>query len=570
MTLNHPGEAREDVAVVLCGQAGQGLQTIEHLLTRTLSLAGYRVFSSQEVMSRIRGGINSTVIRIGSKRVAAWVDRIDLLVSFTPGAIAHLRHRISAETVILGDKAIFENESFGERSIDLPFSRLASEAGGPVYLNTVAAAAVAALFKVDWEDFEGYLRLQFSGKEEVVVGKNLEAARAGYAAGDALLKTGAVTFSIGKDPRVKDEILLDGTEAVALGAVAGGCDFVSFYPMSPATGVSTFLAREAKGFGLLVEQAEDEISAVNMALGAWYAGARALVSTSGGGFALMVEGVSLAGMIESPLVVHLAQRPGPATGLPTRTEQGDLFFALHSGHGEFPRILLAPGTLEEAFYLTQKAFDLADRFQVPVFILTDQYLLESHRNASPFEPGRCPPRPFITETGPDYRRYHLTESGLSPRGIPGWGEGLIVVDSDEHDEDGHITEDLDLRTRMVDKRLRKLDLIRAEAVSPELHGSPDYRTLIVGWGSTAPVIREAMEASGRRDVAHLHFSQVYPLHSAAIEFLRRAERVIAVENNATAQFASLIRRETGFEAHKKVLKYNGLPFSVEDMVRAIG
>jgi 2-oxoglutarate ferredoxin oxidoreductase subunit alpha len=207
---------------------------------------------------------------------------------------------------------------------------------------------------------------------------------------------------------------------------------------------------------------------------------------------------------------------------------------------------------------------------VPVFILTDQVLLESHRNTGPFDPGRCPPHPFITETVPDYRRYHLTDSGLSPRGIPGWGKGLIVVDSDEHGEDGHITEDLDLRTRMVDKRLRKLDLIKAEAVPPELFGSPEYRTLIVGWGSTDPVIREAMEVAGRRDIAHLHFSQVYPLHPVTIEFLHRAEKAIAVENNATAQFASLIRRETGFEVHKKILKYNGLPFSVEEISEAIG
>ena len=279
----------------------------------------------------------------------------------------------------------------------------------------------------------------------------------------------------------------------------------------------------------------------------------------------MVEAVSLAGMIESPIVVHIGQRPGPATGLPTRTEQGELLFALHSGHGEFPRAIFAPGTIEECFYLAQKAFDVADRFQVPVFILTDQYLLESHCNIPSLDPARIPLQKHFVETKKGYRRYELAEGGLSPRGIPGFGDGLVVLDSDEHDEEGHITENLDLRTRMVDKRLKKLDLLKQNAMAPELVGPKDYETLLVGWGSTDQILRETLKNLERQDIALLHFKQVYPLHPDGIALIKKAKKTVIVENNGTGQFGRLIRMETGFDFHYQILRYNGLPFSVEEL-----
>jgi 2-oxoglutarate ferredoxin oxidoreductase subunit alpha len=279
----------------------------------------------------------------------------------------------------------------------------------------------------------------------------------------------------------------------------------------------------------------------------------------------MVEGLSLAGMIESPLVVHIGQRPGPATGLPTRTEQGELLFALYSGHGEFPRIILAPGTIEDCFYLSQKAFNLADQYQVPVFILTDQYLLESHYNISLLDPTRTPLQKHFIKTKQGYKRYELTEAALSPRGIPGFGEGLVVLDSDEHNEEGHITEDLDLRTGMVNKRLKKLDLIRNDTIPPELVGPENYKTLIVGWGSTYHAIKEALGRLGTDDIAFLHFKQVYPLHPEAIAYFKKAKKTVIVENNGTGQFAQLIRMQTGFDMDRKILKYNGVPFSVEEL-----
>jgi 2-oxoglutarate ferredoxin oxidoreductase subunit alpha len=493
------------------------------------------------------------------------VDRIDLLIPFSPGAIRHVQKRISSKTVLLGEKKVYGNEYQGERAIDVPLSEIASEVGGPIYSNTVAVALLAGLLKVEREVLDRYLRHHFSGKDDVTIQKNLEAARRGYEVSDELLRNGKLRIDLTKHNEIKDEILIDGVEALATGAIAGGCNFLSFYPMSPSTAVAVLLAQHSKDFGIIVEQAEDEISAMNMVIGAWYAGARGLASTSGGGFALMVEGLSLAGMIESPLVVHIGQRPGPATGLPTRTEQGDLLFALHAGHGEFPRTILAPGTIEDCFYLAQKAFDLADQYQVPVFILTDQSLLESHHNIPSLDQAQIPLQKRFIETRQGYQRYELTESGLSPRGIPGFGEGLVVLDSDEHDEDGHITEDLDLRTKMVNKRFKKLDLLKKDVIPPELVGSENYRTLIIGWGSTYHTIRETLERLGREDIALLHFKQVYPLHSNTVDYLQKAKKRVIVENNGTGQFGQLIRMQTGFDMDRKILKYNGLPFSVEEL-----
>jgi 2-oxoglutarate ferredoxin oxidoreductase subunit alpha len=560
---------KEDVSIVLCGEAGQGIQTVEHILTQTLKLSGYHVFSTEEYMSRIRGGSNSTLVRVCSNRVSAPVDRIDLLIPFSPGAISHVQKRISPETVLLGEKKIVENQYPENRVINVPFSEIASEVGGPIYTNTVAVALLAGLLRVEREVLNQYLRHHFAGKDETIVHKNIEAVRRGYGVSDDLLRNGKLHIDLEKHNHIQDELLIDGVEALAMGAIAGGCNFLSFYPMSPSTGVAVFLAQHSKEFGIIVEQAEDEISAMNMVIGAWYAGARGLASTSGGGFALMVEGLSLAGMIESPLVVHIGQRPAPATGLPTRTEQGDLLFALYSGHGEFPRIIFAPGTIEDCFYLAQKAFNFADRYQVPVFILTDQYILESHYNIPSLDPTRTPLEKHFVETKQGYKRYQLSEAGFSPRGIPGFGEGLVVLDSDEHDEEGHITEDLDLRTKMVNKRLKKLDLLMKDALPPELVGAENYKTLIVGWGSTYHAISEALGRLGTKDVAFLHFKQVYPLHSNTITYLKKAKKTVIVENNGTGQFGQLIRLQTGFDMDHKILKYNGLPFSVEELEKRL-
>jgi 2-oxoglutarate ferredoxin oxidoreductase subunit alpha len=540
---------QEDFSIVLCGEAGQGIQTVEEALTRVLKRSGYSVFATKEYMSRIRGGNNSTEIRVSSHRVRAFVDAIDLLVPLQRGAIEHLGGRVSPTTAIMGESAVLGDVP---GLIDVPLGAMAKELGGAVYSNVIAAGVICGVLRADQGILADYLGGRFSRKGDDVVAKNLEAARKGYAIGTGLLEQGRVRVDICPDP-----------------AVAGGCDFISSYPMSPSTGVLTFLAQHAREFDVAVEQAEDEISAINMGIGAWYAGARALVGTSGGGFALMVEGVSLAGMLETPIVIHLAQRPGPATGLPTRTEQGDLELALYAGHGPFPRAIFAPGSIEDAFALTARAFEQADKHQVPAFVLTDEYLMDSYYNFGALDVAGIRPEDHFVRTEKGYRRYAITPSGVSPRGIPGHGDGLVMVDSDEHDEEGHITEDLAVRTAMVDKRMRKAEGLLADARPPELVGPEDYDTLIASWGSTYHVVREALDRLGDPELAALHFTQVWPIHRDTARYLARSKRTIALEGNATAQFARLLKLEFGHEVTDRVLKYSGLNFSVEEVARRV-
>ena len=559
----------DDLTIVLCGEAGQGIQTVEQILTGVLKLSGFNVFATKEYMSRVRGGTNSTEIRISTHRVSSFVDKIDILIPLSKGSISHLEKRITPETIILAEEAFFGKECLPDKCkiTDIPFNQIAAQLGGMIYANIIATGAVSGLLDLNLSIVNRYLERRFSAKDKSVVQKNMEAAEKGYRIGKELSDTGKVKVKIPKTAQAKNEILLRGAEAVGLGAIAGGCDFISSYPMSPSTGVWVFLTQQAKDFGIVTEQTEDEISAINMAIGAWYAGARGMVTTSGGGFALMVEGLSLAGMLETPVVIHLGQRPGPATGLPTRTEQGDLEFVLHAGHGEFPRIILAPGIIEDAFYLASRAFDLADKYQIPVIILTDQYFLDSYYNIPSLDLSSAKIERHISRTERSYIRYKLTENGISPRGIPSFGEGLVSADSDEHDEEGHITEDLDLRIKMVNKRLKKLNLMKQDAIPPDLIGSENYKTLIIGWGSTYHPIKEALDRLERDNVSFLHFKQLYPMHPSTSDYLTKAQKTVIVENNSTSQFGNILQHEMAIEIKEKILKYNGLPFSVEELLK---
>jgi 2-oxoglutarate ferredoxin oxidoreductase subunit alpha len=345
--------------------------------------------------------------------------------------------------------------------------------------------------------------------------------------------------------------------------------------MTPSTSIGITLAKWAGKIGLVVEQAEDEIAAINMALGASYAGAPSMVGTSGGGFALMVEGVSLAGMTETPVVVVVAQRPGPATGLPTRTEQADLHFVLYAGHGEFPRAIFAPGSVEECFNLTRRAFFLAEKYQGPVFILTDQFLSDSYRSVNPFEVESLPQVQVPLNSTPGsrpYHRYAITENGVSPRLLPGMNEHLVVAGSDEHTEDGHLTEDLSVRRQMADKRMRKGEGIRRGVVPPELKGDLNPDLLLVTWGSTRGAVLEAAShlRSGGRKTAILYFPQVWPLvPEKFLSALQGAGQVVSVEGNATGQLAKLIRQESGFEIRRRVGRYDGLPITPEYILREL-
>jgi 2-oxoglutarate ferredoxin oxidoreductase subunit alpha len=350
--------------------------------------------------------------------------------------------------------------------------------------------------------------------------------------------------------------------------------------MTPSTGVLSYMASKSKEYGIVVEQAEDEIAAINMAVGASFAGARAMTGTAGGGFALMNEGVSLAAMTETPVVVFVGQRPAPATGLPTRTEQGDLLFVLHAGHGEFPKVVFAPGSPEQALYLTNKAFDLAEKYQVQAFILSDQYLADTQWTYPGLDAGGIVYRDYrlrgeALQQTTGYKRFGLTASGVSPLAIPGASANLVVADSDEHDEEGHITEDAAVRTAMVQKRLlKKLPLVRGEIDPPLLYGSERPDTVIVAWGSTYGVLKEAIDLlSARHSIALMHFSQICPFPATDrfdyLDVLKHARTTICVENNATAQFATFMRGQTGFTVGSSITRYDGRPFLLEEIMEEL-
>lgn len=555
---------RDDVCCVISGAAGLGIQTVEDMLARIIVDEGFCIFGSREYMSRVRGGNNSTELRISSKPVDALIDRIDILIAMSRNVRQNILERISAETVILGDRDELKGElEDGEaKFIHIPLSAMAKETGGAIYSNSIAAGALLCLLGLDTEGAAEFYRSRFAGKDDVV-DKNIAALKAGYELGAALVgEKGALKGLPEKGEYGRT--IINGSDAVALGALAAGCNFLAAYPMSPATGVLSFFYAHAEKAGAVAEQTEDELAAMNMAVGASYAGARPMVTTSGGGFALMAEGLSLAGVMETPLVVHLAQRPGPATGMATRTEQGDLELALHSGHGEFPRAIYAPGTMETAFSLTQEAFDAALAFQTPAIVLTDQYFVNAFYNLDESSLSWLEEPSPIPATDENYRRYEDAPDGCSPRGVPGWGRGIVGADSHEHDEVGHVYEDFHLRTRMQNKRMRKLEGLTARAIPPRLFGPENYKNLIVCWGSTLAIFREALAGLNRDDTALLAFEQVWPLAPSAAALLERASFIAVAEGNSTGQFARLLRAEFGVKADEKILKYSGLQFSVEE------
>jgi 2-oxoglutarate ferredoxin oxidoreductase subunit alpha len=554
----------DPINIVIGGEAGQGLITTGQLLTKSLVRSGYEVVVTQDYQSRIRGGHNTFRVRASAGPVAAPQESIDLLVALDSATVDLHRRELSPRGIILIDEDLSSPEDCCRK---VPFKELAPDR----YANITALGVVSTLLGLKEETVVRAADDFFGPKSPEAAAGNRQALQAAF----TWTKKQSLSFpSLPKVQDIPSKLILTGNEALAFGALSAGLKFFAFYPMSPSTSIGLTLAAQAGKMGLVVEQAEDEIAVINMALGASFAGAPSMVATSGGGFALMAEGVSLAGMTETPILIVVAQRPGPATGLPTRTEQGDLEFVLHAGHGEFPRAIFAPGSVEECFHLTRKALELSEQSQGPVFILTDQFLADSYRAVDPFDVSHLPsilPRttPAIAEP---YLRYALTENGVSPRLFPGLSDHLVVADSDEHTEDGHLTEDVIVRTKMVEKRARKLKMLREAAVPPEFKGEHRPDLLLITWGSGRGAVWEAaslLEARGKR-TAGLHFSQVWPLvPDHFLPIFQEAGEIISVEMNATGQFSRLLRRETGVTIEKTILRYDGLPLTPEYILREL-
>jgi 2-oxoglutarate ferredoxin oxidoreductase subunit alpha len=540
---------------------------VGELLSRCLVRSGYSVVATQSYQSRIRGGHNSFAIRAGVEEITAPQETVDILVAFDADTLAIHKSELTASSLLLVDESSKKVEG---KLIAIPYKTLAPSS----FINITALGIVGFLLGLDKALVQKTVADQFKTKDAELVKSNQEAIEKAYAwaAGADLPKTKKLVAPAAK-PTPK--LTMTGNDAIMLGALSVGVKFCSFYPMTPTTSIPQDLAKHAAEMSIVVEQAEDEISAINMALGASFAGAPAMVATSGGGFALMVEGLSLAGMTETPIVIVLGQRPGPATGLPTRTEQADLEFALYAGHGEFPRAIFAPGTPEECFYLTRKAFHLAERYQSPVFILTDQFLADTFRDVPPFDVTNLlamAPGAESVVTNKPYHRYTISESGVSPRLLPGLSGNLVVADSDEHTEVGHITEDLTVRKLMVKKRLRKYDGLKSSVIPPEIQGQAEPELMLVCWGSSKGAVQEAamhLNAKGVK-TSTMHFRQVWPLMPRHfIGYMLEAKRVVCVESNATGQFAGIIRQQTGFYIDSKITRYDGLPITPDYIVKNV-
>lgn len=545
------------VNILIGGEAGQGLVTIGTLLSKIIARSNYNLVATQDYQSRIRGGHNTFSIRMSAEEISAPQEKCDLIVAFNKETIDLHQHLIGNDGLILIDESL-KIEGFNIFAI--PYKNISSTKTQ----NIASVGIISSLLGIDEKIALKCVEEYFFGKDAQIIEENLKV----FSQSKKWCDEQKLSFpKLEKIEKTFEKLMMNGSEAMALGAAAAGIKFAAFYPMTPATPLNLALVKMEKDFPLIVEQVEDEISAINMAIGASFAGAPSMVATSGGGFALMVEGVSLAGMTETPIVITVAQRPGPATGLPTRTEQADLEMVLYAGHGEFPRAIFAPGSIEECFQLTTKAFHLAEMSQSPIFILTDQFIADSYRTVSPFDLSKIKPIfPMDNMENPpdDYKRFEINDSGVSKRLLPGISKHLVVADSDEHTQDGHLTEDLKVRVQMVNKRLLKSDLIEKIILPPEFVGKDSSDLLLISWGSTRGSVIEAgkiLNDSGK-NISVLHFSQVWPLNpNQFMDKIKKAKRIISVEGNATGQFARLLKQETGVAIKDCILRYDGLPIT---------
>jgi 2-oxoglutarate ferredoxin oxidoreductase subunit alpha len=563
-------------SVIVAGAAGEGIQTIGDVIARSFLAHGYPVFMTQDYESRIRGGTSSVRLRVGDEPRNAPRADVDVLLALNARASERYHDSLNPNGLLLAPNAagsppvIADGSATADgASVGIAFADLALTLGGSkLYGNSVAAGALCAALGLPFTVLQGVVEETFSKRGPETVGSNVRAAQAGFDAVGAAL---GAQRPAELPARANRYALATAHETIPLAAAAAGCRFMAAYPMSPSTGIITAFARQPE-LGVFVDQAEDEIAAINMALGASAAGARAMTATSGGGFALMVEGISLAGMIETPLVVVLGQRPGPATGLPTRTAQEDLLYAIHAGHGEAPRAVLAPSDPQDAIEKTLRAFDLADRFQIPVVLLTDQFLADSSFSMDALSLPAEIPAPHLAD--PEriegtYRRYALTEDGVSPRLYFGQSRHLVCLDSDEHDEDGHITEDLgSTRPTMVEKRLEKGRRLRREMAPPSHNRTEDADLVLIGWGSTKGAIDEAVDrarAAGHK-VGAVHFTELWPLPELIFP---KGSRYWVVEGNATGQLARVLRAEVGLEVEARISRYDGLPIDAATIMKEL-
>ncbi len=569
----------------IAGKAGQGVASTGAGFSLALARGGLNLFTMEDYMSRIRGGLNFFQIRIAPYEIYTHTDEINLLMAMNLEAFETYGKEIKPGGGIIYDQDMKVDgaalQDQGIKAFASPIFEIAEEVGGNRLMGNTAAVAVASgITGYSFEKIGGVIESNFARKGKQIVEANLRVAELAYDFGrDTYYEDFEYHLEVVDRP---SRMLINGNHAFSLGALASGCRFVSAYPMTPATSIMEWLASRAEEYGVLVKQTEDEIAAMCMAIGANHVGVRAMTVTSGGGFSLMVEALGLAGMTETPVVVVNVQRPGPSTGLATRTEQADLRFMLHASQGEFPRLVLTPGTVEQAFEAGAQAFNLAEKYQTPVIVLSDQFLGVSSRllelDALAFDRvmidrGALMNTDELDNVEGEYMRYAFTETGISPRALPGSHEkAFFTVVSDEHGEDGHILEDRKNRFRMMNKRMRKIETAREDLWSPELYGPEIADVTFVAWGSTYGPLREAVDwlNDDGTSANMLHLSQVWPFPDQQVrEILGDSRRIIGVESNFNAQLAGLIRETTGIHIEQNILKYDGRPFSPNYIIQCL-
>jgi 2-oxoglutarate ferredoxin oxidoreductase subunit alpha len=595
--------AQDDLTWLIGGPQGGGINVAAEGFAKSATRAGYRVIANIEYHSNIMGEHSYYRVRLGEHGRRNMSERVHVLVALDDETLVGERHAAfpgfkgHVQEVLPGGAVVFDaNDDPGTERDDLvlcpvPYLEILEEAlkGSSregqasrlkVMTNTVAVGASLALLDFDLERYQAGLRAEFSGRRAELGELNAKAAGLGYEYVKERFADGfAYRLPRVKPPSGKAPMLIRGAQAAAIGKLKAGVGFVSYYPISPATDENVYLEAHQRDQGVVVVQTEDEVSAINMAVGAAHAGVRATTATSGPGLSLMVEGLGFAAMTEAagPVLV-LWSRGGPSTGLPTREEQADLRFALQPGHGEFPHILVAPGDVHEIVRDAYEAFNWADRYQMPVLVLADKALGTTYITTDDLGLGKLPPIDrgprFAGRNGKgDYLRYDFEDGLITPRSVPGQEGGIYWSTTDEHDPRGHITEDAENRIRMQDKRMGKLDLALREIPEDRfftLHGPKDAELTLVGWGYTKGAILDALDILAREDRVKANFLQMrimrpFPADAVA-KILRAARKTVLVECNYMGQLGLLIREQTGIAMDQSIVKYDGRPFSEEELL----
>ena len=571
---------RQSFALGIGGAAGQGVATPGDIFAKIFSRRGLHVNAYNAYQSIIRGGHTFLTIRTGPEPVTNMGDHMDLLIALNQDTMdRHLRLLAAGGACLYnGDTIQPGAAAAGVQLCPMPVSKLADISRNKIAQNTLAMGAALSMMGIGFPALESALGEQFKKKDKAILEENVSVARAGYDYATQNFKPFARPLPM-TEARYA---VLSGNGALAMGGAAAGVKFYCAYPMSPSTGVLHWMAEHARKANIMVRQVEDEIGVINMAIGAAHAGVRAMCATSGGGFALMSEGLGLAAQAEIPIVVIDCQRAGPSTGVPTKTEQGDLWQMLGAAFGDYPRVIAAPLDIADCFHIIPEVFNIADRFQCPAIILCDLLLAEGRLSVDPkeinFEPVIDRGELITAPNGAQgsYKRYEITESGVSPRAIPGVPGYTHVVSSDEHDEDGVLISDeytnAVKRRAMMEKRMRKVAGIEASVPPPTLQGPDNADVTLIGWGSTQGVIEEARELLKEQGISsnQLQIRWLVPLHGDAIvDILKGSRHTIIIENNFSGQFARYLRSETSFVANGHIRKYDGEPFMPHHIVEAV-